>query len=92
MISCDYIRPSLGRAVVLQLDLCDFTVLSQQHPPETLANIVNGLICDFDECVLASIGHMIKVDTIGDAYIGNVHTHARMHACMHTCIHTHDQG
>ena len=78
--------------MVLQLDLCDFTVLSQQHPPETLANIVNGLICDFDECVLASIGHMIKVDTIGDAYIGNVHTHARMHACMHTCIHTHAQG
>ena len=70
---CDYIRPSQGRAVVLQLDLCDFTVLSQQHPPEKLANMVNGLICDFDECVLASIGHMIKVDTIGDACIGETH-------------------
>ena len=66
---CDYIECSSGRAVVLQLDICKFTVLSQQHEPKNLADIVNALICDFDECVLGSIGHMIKIDTIGDAYI-----------------------
>ena len=66
---CDYIKCSSGRAVVLQLDLCNFTVLSQQLAPEKLADVVNSLIRDFDECVLGSVGHMIKIDTIGDAYI-----------------------
>ena len=66
---CDYIECSSGRAVVLQLDICNFTLLSQQHESKKIADIVNALICDFDDCVLGSIGHMIKVDTIGDAYI-----------------------
>ena len=66
---CDYIECSSGRAVVLQLDICNFTLLSQQHEPKRIADIVNALVCDFDDCVLGSIGHMIKVDTIGDAYI-----------------------
>jgi class 3 adenylate cyclase len=66
---CEYIKCSSGRAVVLQLDLCNFTVLSEQLVPEKLADVVNSLIRDFDECVLGSVGHMIKIDTIGDAYI-----------------------
>ena len=71
---CNYIACSTGRAVVLQLDICNFTVMSQQHSPEELADIVNALVRDFDECVLGSIGHMIKIDTIGDAYIGECHS------------------
>ena len=58
---------SVGRAVVLQLDICNFTTMSSVLTPLRLANLMNGLVKDFDDRVTGQ--NLTKIDTIGDAYI-----------------------
>jgi class 3 adenylate cyclase len=67
MVGCQHIECSPGRVAVMQLDVCNFTVISQSLHPKKLADIVNGLVSDFDKYVVKY--NLTKIDTIGDAYI-----------------------
>ena len=67
VIGCARIPSVQGRACVLQLDICNFTVLSQAMAPVKLAEVINQLISSFDELVMGR--NLTKIDTIGDAYI-----------------------
>jgi class 3 adenylate cyclase len=67
MVGCKHIECSPGRVAVLQLDVCNFTVISTSLNPTKLADIVNALVSDFDKYVVKY--KLSKVDTIGDAYI-----------------------
>ncbi len=67
MVGCKHIECKPGRVAVLQLDICDFTVISTSLNPTKLADIVNGLVSDFDKYVFKY--NLTKIDTIGDAYI-----------------------
>jgi class 3 adenylate cyclase len=67
MVGCKHIECSPGRVAVLQLDVCNFTVISTSLNPTKLADIINGLVSDFDEYVVKY--NLTKIDTIGDAYI-----------------------
>ncbi|EKX39743.1 hypothetical protein GUITHDRAFT_76150 [Guillardia theta CCMP2712] len=55
------------RAVVLQLDVCNFTQLSAAMAPLALARAMHKLFSSFDQMVLDR--SLFKVDTIGDAYV-----------------------
>jgi class 3 adenylate cyclase len=55
------------RAVVLQLDICSFTELSQSVSPMYLANVMHHLFSAFDTSVQSL--DLFKMDTVGDAYI-----------------------
>jgi class 3 adenylate cyclase len=67
MVGCKHIECSPGRVAVLQLDVCNFTVISTSLYPTELADIVNALVSDFDKYVVKY--NLTKIDTIGDAYI-----------------------
>jgi class 3 adenylate cyclase len=67
ILGCRHIECSPGRVAVLQLDICNFTVISTSLRPTNLADIVNSLVSDFDEYVVKY--KLSKIDTIGDAYI-----------------------
>ena len=54
-------------ALVLQLDLCGFTALSQTMTPMTLARTLDELFSSFDSMVQSL--NLFKMDTVGDAYI-----------------------
>ena len=59
--------PETCRVAVLQLDICNFTVMSQTIPPLDLARLVHKLFTSFDHTVQKH--RLFKMDTIGDAYI-----------------------
>jgi class 3 adenylate cyclase len=67
ILGCRHIECSPGRVAVLQLDVCNFTVISTSLHSTKLADIVNSLVSDFDEYVVKY--KLSKIDTIGDAYI-----------------------
>ncbi|EKX52509.1 hypothetical protein GUITHDRAFT_48176, partial [Guillardia theta CCMP2712] len=52
---------------VLQLDICNFTKMSQEINPLELAGLIHRLFSTFDEAVMQK--RLFKVDTIGDAYV-----------------------
>ena len=54
-------------AVVLQLDICKFTVLSQTMTPMQVAEMVHEMYSVFDVAVQER--GLFKMDTIGDAYV-----------------------
>ena len=54
-------------AVVLQLDICKFTVLSQTMTPLEVAGMVHDMYSVFDAAVQER--GLFKMDTIGDAYV-----------------------
>jgi len=51
----EQIESSPGHAVVLQLDICNFTVISQSMTQQQLAELMNALVSDFDENVTGKI-------------------------------------
>ena len=67
MIMGCHVTSTSSRVVVLQLDICNFTVLSQSMGATKLANLINDLVSEFDKCVIEH--GVTKIDTIGDAYI-----------------------
>ena len=67
VLGCARIPSVRQRACVLQLDICNFTVLSQAMTPVKLADVINQLISSFDKLVMRR--NLTKIDTIGDAYI-----------------------
>ena len=67
MAGCERIPSVRQRACVLQLDICNFTLLSLAMTPVKLADVINQLISSFDELVMRR--NLTKIDTIGDAYI-----------------------
>jgi class 3 adenylate cyclase len=62
MVGCKHIECSPGRVAVLQLDVCDFTVISQSLHPAKLADIINALVSDFDQYVVRH--KLTKIDTM----------------------------
>eukprot|EP00931_Biecheleriopsis_adriatica_P022022 TRINITY_DN14256_c0_g1_i1.p1 TRINITY_DN14256_c0_g1~~TRINITY_DN14256_c0_g1_i1.p1 ORF type:complete len:999 (+),score=162.83 TRINITY_DN14256_c0_g1_i1:35-3031(+) len=54
-------------AIVAQSDLCGFTKLASQLPPETVMAMIGEIFLEFDN--LADEFGMYKVETVGDAYI-----------------------
>jgi len=56
------------RAVVLQLDLCNFTTFSKSVEPSELASVMHRVFSEFDQA-LAALGGLNKLDTVGDAYL-----------------------
>jgi len=54
-------------AVVLQLDVCNFTQLSADMAPLALARAMHELFSSFDQLVLDR--GLFKIDTVGDAYV-----------------------
>jgi len=62
MFGCRHIECSQGRVAVLQLDVCDFTVISTFLQPTKLADIINSLISDFDKYVVKH--SLTKIDTM----------------------------
>ena len=62
MVRCRHIECSQGRVAVLQLDVCDFTVISQSLHPAKLADIINALVSDFDKYVVRH--KLTKIDTM----------------------------
>eukprot|EP00960_Hanusia_phi_P074956 768351-Hanusia_phi.AAC.1 len=54
-------------AVVLELDLCNFTRLSQGMDPMELANMIHRVFSKFD--LIVQDKGLFKMDTVGDAYI-----------------------
>jgi len=67
ILGCAYIPCTPGRVVTLQLDLANFTVVSQTMSSTDLADTINNLFSDFDKCVTHR--NLTKMDTIGDSYI-----------------------
>ncbi len=62
MVGCRHIECSPGRVAVLQLDVCNFTVISTSLEPTKLADIINSLFSDFDKYV---VNHKLtKIDTM----------------------------
>uniref|UniRef100_A0A7S0QQI9 Guanylate cyclase domain-containing protein n=1 Tax=Cryptomonas curvata TaxID=233186 RepID=A0A7S0QQI9_9CRYP len=59
--------PEVSRAVVLQLDIVQFTVLSQTLKPMELAMLVHAIFSRFDAAVKTK--KLFKMDTVGDAYV-----------------------
>ena len=59
---CRHIECSPGRVAALQLDICNFTVLSQSLTPTKLADIINSLVSDFDTYVIQH--KLTKIDTM----------------------------
>ena len=59
---CKHMECSSGRVVVLQLDICNFTVISQSLTPTKLADIINDLVSAFDKYVMRR--NLIKIDTM----------------------------
>eukprot|EP00960_Hanusia_phi_P046496 757873-Hanusia_phi.AAC.1 len=57
----------MQRVAVLQLDICNFTGMSQTMDAMDLANMVHDLFSHFDEAVKRQ--SLFKMDTVGDAYI-----------------------
>ncbi|EKX54258.1 hypothetical protein GUITHDRAFT_63904, partial [Guillardia theta CCMP2712] len=57
----------MQRAAVLQLDICNFTGMSQTMDALELANMVHDLFSHFDDAVRR--WGLFKMDTVGDAYI-----------------------
>jgi class 3 adenylate cyclase len=62
MVGCKHIECSPGRVAVLQLDVCNFTVISQSLHPAKLADIINALVSDFDQYVVRH--KLTKIDTM----------------------------
>ena len=58
---------------MVQSDLVGFTVLSSQIPVALLVEVLNDLFTAYDE-ITNSLG-MLKVETIGDAYLVSRHLH-----------------
>uniref|UniRef100_A0A7S4PJ49 Guanylate cyclase domain-containing protein n=2 Tax=Guillardia theta TaxID=55529 RepID=A0A7S4PJ49_GUITH len=58
---------AMQRAAVLQLDICNFTGMSQTMDALELANMVHDLFSHFDDAVRR--WGLFKMDTVGDAYI-----------------------
>ena len=57
-------------AVVLQLDMCNFTMLSQKLGACGIAALMHELFSAFDTHLLSLSGSsLFKMDTIGDAYV-----------------------
>ena len=57
-------------AVVLQLDMCNFTMLSQKLGACGIAALMHQLFSAFDTHLLSLNGSILfKMDTIGDAYV-----------------------
>ncbi|EKX34281.1 hypothetical protein GUITHDRAFT_43371, partial [Guillardia theta CCMP2712] len=54
-------------AVVLQLDICRFTAMSQTMIPLQIAEMVHHIFSRFDEEVMDK--KLFKIDTVGDAYM-----------------------
>ncbi|EKX37198.1 hypothetical protein GUITHDRAFT_58429, partial [Guillardia theta CCMP2712] len=52
---------------VLQLDICNFTALSQKVDALEVASMIHKLFSEFDKAVIKL--SLFKIDTIGDAYI-----------------------
>ncbi|EKX54631.1 hypothetical protein GUITHDRAFT_46026, partial [Guillardia theta CCMP2712] len=52
---------------VLELDLCNFTTLSQGMDPIELANMIHRVFSKFD--LIVQDKGLFKMDTVGDAYI-----------------------
>ena len=57
-----HIECSPGHVAALQLDICNFTVLSQSLTPTKLADIINSLVSDFDTYVIKH--KLTKIDTM----------------------------
>ena len=57
------------RAVVLQLDLCNFTQFSQSVQPQELAAVMHRIFSKFDQALYSHGEQMHKLDTVGDAYV-----------------------
>lgn len=57
------------RAVVLQLDLCNFTQFSQSVQPHELAAVMHRIFSKFDQALHSHGEEMHKLDTVGDAYV-----------------------
>jgi hypothetical protein len=62
LVGCEHIECSPGRVAVLQLDICNFTVISQTLHPTKLADIINALVSDFDKYVVKH--KLTKIDTM----------------------------
>jgi hypothetical protein len=62
MVRCRHIECSPGRVAVLQLDVCNFTVISTSLEPTKLADIINSLFSDFDKYVVKH--KLTKIDTM----------------------------
>ena len=62
IVGCRHIECAPGRVAVLQLDICNFTVISQSLTPTKLADILNSLVSDFDKFVLKH--KLTKIDTM----------------------------
>jgi antibiotic biosynthesis monooxygenase (ABM) superfamily enzyme len=62
MVGCRHIECSPGRVAVLQLDICNFTVISTSLHPTKLADIINSLVSDFDKYVVKH--KLTKIDTM----------------------------
>jgi len=56
-----------NQAMVVQSDLCGFTKLASDLPPDAVMALICEVFCDFDN--LADKFSMHKVETVGDAYI-----------------------
>ncbi|EKX34296.1 hypothetical protein GUITHDRAFT_44989, partial [Guillardia theta CCMP2712] len=52
---------------VLQLDICNFTRMSQGSSAMEIAQMVHKLFSSFDQAVMKY--KLFKIDTVGDAYI-----------------------
>jgi len=60
------------RAVLLQMDLCNYTALASSIPSDQLARHVHSIFSKIDEILLeprAQAKGLFKMDTIGDAYV-----------------------
>jgi len=62
LVGCRHIECSPGRVAVLQLDVCNFTVISTSLHPTKLADIINSLVSDFDKYVVKH--KLTKIDTM----------------------------
>ena len=62
MVGCKHIECLPGRVAVLQLDVCNFTVISQTLHPTKLADMINALVSDFDKHVIRH--KLMKIDTM----------------------------
>ena len=67
VMGCERIASSEGRVAVLQLDICNFTVISQSLTANKLATIIHDLVSDFDELVKKR--NLTKIDTIGKTLV-----------------------
>jgi class 3 adenylate cyclase len=67
--SSSRLSADVRRAVVLQLDLCNFTQFSQSVQPSELAVVMHRIFSQFDQALHSHGKEMHKLDTVGDAYV-----------------------